>query len=165
MRGFLLLCLPQRGVLPPFDQKPSVCWAFSLGRAFSTKSTGLAQTTETPNKGSVGRLGCGRQAATCSGWSLRSNEPSTRRWGLWGRRGFGRLLRAVYLTQKDLSIMTSETVRNKNGVEIRKVTTEDGDTHWEVWKDGAQINGPFSEGDAERTYNDLVDYATRRQRS
>ncbi|MBU2766210.1 hypothetical protein HAP94_08370 [Acidithiobacillus ferrivorans] len=53
--------------------------------------------------------------------------------------------------------MTSETVRNKKGVEIRKVTNEDGYTHWEVWKDGVQINGPFSEGDAERAYNDLVD--------
>lgn len=53
--------------------------------------------------------------------------------------------------------MSSETVRSKNGVEIRKVTNEDGETHWEVWKDGVQIKGPCSEKDAERTYNDLVD--------
>ena len=53
--------------------------------------------------------------------------------------------------------MTRTTIREKDGIRIDKVTDEAGHTHWEVWKNGTQINGPFSsEVDADETYNNLV---------
>ena len=60
------------------------------------KSTALAQTTEPPNKVAVGRLGCGRQAGACAGWSLRSNGPSIKAVGFVGKGGGGDTMR-VYL--------------------------------------------------------------------
>lgn len=53
--------------------------------------------------------------------------------------------------------MGRTTIHEKNGVRLDKVVNDDGSTHWEVWKDGGQVNGNFSEYDAETEYNDLVD--------
>ena len=54
---------------------------------YPSKSTGLAQATKGSTQTPGGRLGCGRQAGACAGWSLRSNEPSIKAVGFVGKAG------------------------------------------------------------------------------
>ena len=71
----------------PLAQRP---WEGALSTrraAYTAKSPARSPDDGDPQAGCrLEVCGCGWQAGACAGWSLRSNEPSTRRGGLWVRR-------------------------------------------------------------------------------
>jgi acyl-CoA-binding protein len=90
-----------------------------------------------------------------------TDEAGNTHWEVWynGEQINGNFKSEYDATSEYVKLITKiENIVNRNGVAILKVTDEAGNTHWEVWYNGKQINSNFKrEDDAKSEYEKIYD--------